>query len=113
MKTKSLLVVLLLACMLFFPTQKVQADECTTVWVPDPPQNGSFKTVCSGGSSGGGDNPPSSGCTPGTTIMVSEYVPYPLDPAICRLVVTQIDICTGEILWVGVDYDQDILFNTL
>lgn len=107
MKT-GLFIALLLMCMMFVSVQKVRADDCKTVWVPDPPPNGSFRTVCAGGSGGGEETPPSRSCIPGTTIVVSEYAPNPADPSVCHLVEMLIDVCTGEILWADVDYDQSL-----
>jgi len=92
--TKWLIIFIVLVVALTGSATTARAEECRTIFVPPD----TFQTVCTGG---GDPEPPPGGCTPGTTRL--ETIFLPLNGEGCAVVVQEVDVCTGEILWSEVE----------
>ena len=69
---------------------EAQEQECRTLFVPPD----TFRTVCTGGNDPG---PPEGECPPGTTRL--ETILVRLSEWGCAVIVREIDVCTGAVLW--------------
>jgi hypothetical protein len=85
-----ILVVLAILSVGSFFEARSQDEECRTIFIPPD----TFQTICTGG--GGSEEPPGE-CPPGTTWLETIFVP--LGGEGCAVVVREIDICTGTVLW--------------
>jgi hypothetical protein len=88
-----LLVVLAVLLAGSFSSAFSQSEDCRTIFVPPD----TFRTICTGG--GESDAPPG-GCTSGTTRLETIFVP--IGQYGCEVVVREVDVCTGEVLWTEV-----------
>ena len=88
--TKWLIIFIVLVVALAGSATTARAEECRTIFIPPD----TFRTVCTGG---GDPEPPPGGCTPGTTRLETIFVPYAHWG--CEVIVQEVDVCTGEVLW--------------
>jgi hypothetical protein len=87
---KLVVVLIILLVALAGSVVEVQAEECTTIFIPP----NSYRHICTGGS----DPVPTPGeCTPGTTVR--EVIFVPITDEVCAIVRREVDACTGEVLW--------------
>jgi hypothetical protein len=85
-----ILVVLVVALVGTFSEAQSQSENCKTVFIPPD----TFQTICTG--EGGPGSPPGD-CTSGTTVF--EVIFVPISDEICEIVIREVDVCTGEVLW--------------
>jgi hypothetical protein len=88
--TKGLILIIVLVVACAGTASTAQAEACRTVFVPPD----TFRTVCTGSDDPG---PPPGGCTSGTTRLETLFVPF--GPWGCEIIVREVDVCTGEVLW--------------
>lgn len=67
-----------------------QSEDCRTIFIPPD----TFQTVCTGG---GGSGAPPGECPPGTTRLETIFVPLNWEG--CAVIVREVDVCTGAVLW--------------
>ena len=81
-------------------TLPVQANTCT---VYANPVTGEISQVCFGGGDDEcGENcepPEPPECEPGTTQIRTQYIPHPNTSNVCEEVQSEVDVCTGQVLW--------------
>jgi hypothetical protein len=86
-------VVLVISLAGTFSDVRSQSEECRTVFIPPD----TFRTICAG--EGGSGTPPGD-CPPGTTRLETIFVP--IGQQGCEVIVREVDVCIGEVLWTEV-----------